>query len=162
MLRRFVMGSLVIVTALRFAVIQVTAAKPSGMGKLRPEGGPAAAGIFAAASVCVAADSVFVGVFVVVAVIGALGRLTVDFRITVAAAAGIIGHSRDLYSGSIRGNIFRRSILMSHKNTAILRADFSSTCPARKTGRTDKDVCFLLYDGNNFLVQKSILSNFPL
>lgn len=123
----FLIESVVAVATLCFTVIQIATAKPSGMGKLGPEGVPAAAGIFAAASVCIAADSVLVRVLVVVAVIDALGRFTVDFRIAVTAAVwlhycfrrtaatGTIGHNRDFRSGSIRGNIFRCSTLMSHK-----------------------------------------------
>lgn len=147
----------------------------SGMCKFGPEGVPATAGVFAAASVCIAAYSVFVCVFIEFPVIGAFDGFAIHIGIAVAAAAGI-GHC--LWRASAVGMLWHRrsfrsaatgsiglyelrfriviqcvgrykpwhSTFTSHKNTAILRADFSSTRPARKTGRTDKDVCLLLYD----------------
>lgn len=147
----------------------------SGMGKFGPEGVPAAARIFAAAPVCIATNSVLVCVLIEIPVIGAFDRLAVHigiapttairihYRFRRATAVGTLRHCRSFCSaatGSIRlyGLRFRiviqcfgrykpwHSTFTSHKNTAILRADFSSTRPARKTGRTDKDVCFLLYD----------------
>lgn len=145
------------------------------MRELGPEGVPATARVLAAASVCITADSVFMGIFIEIAVVSAFDGFAIHIGIAAAAAAGIghclwrasavgmLGHCRGFCSaatGSIglyelRFRIViqcigrykpRHSTFTSHKNTAILRAEFSSTRPARKTGRTDKDVCFLLYD----------------
>ena len=158
MLRLFVIGSLVAVAAFRFTVIQVATAKPSGMGKFGPEGVPAAARIFAAAPVCIATNSVLVCVLIEIPVIGAFDRLAVHIGIAPTTAIRIHYRFRRATARSILLCVFRivvqrircnqawHSTFTSHKNTAILRADFSSTRPARKTGRTDKDVCFLLYD----------------
>lgn len=61
------------------------------MRKLGPERIPAAAGVFAAASVCIAADSVFMGIFIEIAVVSAFDGSAGRGRIVTVAATTTIG-----------------------------------------------------------------------
>ena len=92
------------IAAISPAVIQIPTSKPSGMRKLGPERIPAAAGIFAAASVCIAADSVFVDAFIEVAVISAFDGPAALRGISVASASAAVGRPR-FYSTAAAGAI---------------------------------------------------------
>lgn len=63
----------------------------SGMRELGPEGVPATARVLAAASVCIAADSVFMGIFIEIAVVSAFDGSAGRGRIVTVAATTTIG-----------------------------------------------------------------------